>query len=85
MPKSAKMFRGPNVRSLTSVRARLTKIHDFVPFGTRQMPDKPFLEFFFESVGKLSVKNFRGPRALGKKLKNRKKIYFFARNPTFSG
>ena len=28
--------------------ARLTKIYDFVPFGTRQVPDKPFLKFFLK-------------------------------------
>ena len=66
-------------------RARLTKIHDFVPFGTRQMPDKPFLEFFLKVSENWASKIFRGPRALGKKSKNRKKSIFFARNLTFSG
>ena len=66
-------------------RARPTKIHDFIPFGTRQMPDKPFLEFFLKVSENWASKIFRGPRALGKKSKNRKKSIFFARNLTFSG
>ena len=66
-------------------RARLTKFHDFVPLGTRQVPDKPFLNFFLKVSENLALKIFGGPRALGKKSENQKKIYFFARNLIFSG
>ena len=64
-------------------RGRFTKIHDFVPFGTRQMPDKPFLEFFFEEVGKLGVKNFRGSSSIRQKTEKSKKNYFFCKKSYF--
>ena len=57
-------------------RARLTKPFDFVPLSTWQVPEKSFFEFFFESFGKLNVKNFQGSSSLWWKIeKSKKKIF----------
>ena len=44
--------------------ARLTKILDFVPFNTWQVPEKLFLKFVFQNFAKLNVKNFRGSSSI---------------------
>ena len=67
------------------VRARLTKIHDFVPFNNWQVQEKLFLESFKFFYGKWSIQNFRGVLGHVAKIEKFKKIYFFAGNLTFSG
>ena len=64
-------------------RARLTKIHDFVPFNTWHVLEKPFLEFYFENFGKLNVKNFRGSSSIRWKIKKLKKNPFFFKKSNF--
>ena len=58
-------------------RVRLTKTFDFVPLNTWQVPEKSFLEFFFESFGKLNVKNFQGSSSLWWKIEKLKKKLVF--------
>ena len=44
-----------------------------------------FWNFYLKILENWTSKFLGGPRALAEKLKNRKKISFFSRNPTFSG
>ena len=65
-------------------RARLTKILDFVPFNTWQVPEKPFLKFVFENFAKLNVKNFRGSSSIRWKIeKSKKNLIFFKKSYFF--
>ena len=76
----------PNHISICRFRrggARLTKILDFVPLNTWQVPEKSFLEIFFESVRKLNVKNFQGSSSLRWKIKKSKKNLFFCKKYYF--
>ena len=64
--------------------ARLTKILDFVPFNTWQVPEKPFLKFVFENFAKLNVKNFRGSSSIRWKIeKSKKNLIFFKKSYFF--
>ena len=58
-------------------RDRLTKIHDFVPFNTWQVPGKPFLDFFLEIFEKSNIENFRGSSSMSRKSEKLKKFFFF--------
>ena len=78
----------PNLKSLCRVQRdwdSLTKVHDFVLLNSREVPKKPFFEFFLKILENWTSKIFRGPRALGEKWKNRKKISLFVGNITFFG
>ena len=73
---------------LYRIRARPTKIPDFVPFYDEMVLGKSFFKFFFEIFEKskkilLTILTSKGP-PFEKKFKNFKKKYFFANNHTFS-
>ena len=63
--------------------ARLTKILDFVPFNTWQVPEKPFLKFVFQNFAKLNVKNFRGSSSIRWKIRKSKKNLIFCKKSYF--
>ena len=65
------------------VRARITKVHDFVCFNICQVPVKSFFGFFFQNFEKLDIENFWGSSSIDAKIKKIKKKIFFSNKPYF--
>ena len=69
------------------VRAKLTKLPDFVPFHICQVPESQFWGLFFKKLKNLAIENFLGSSSIRRKLENfdfflflTNKLYFFKLN-----